>query len=190
MSEHQLDPVTQRLDRLERENWYWKRATILLLIFISLTLLMGQGSVTPRMIEAERFVLKDINGKIRGVLGAADTYRSPSDHVFTSGDYGLHLYDADGRYLAGLYYEDRFIGGGQIESVGKLELRGKNTPTSATLHVSDGLALLRLDSTEQPREIAERESSEWTEKYNMAKTPEEKERLRNTIPFPFNPDYS
>ena len=73
MPEYQSDPIIQRLDRLERENWYWKRATLLLLIVIASAILMGQAEkpfrIEAETIEAQSFVLKDGNGKRRGELG-------------------------------------------------------------------------------------------------------------------------
>jgi hypothetical protein len=72
MPEYQSDPVTQRLDRLERENWYWKRATLLLLIVIGAAILMGQAT-KPHLIEAEeiyaqKFFVKDDKGMVRAAL--------------------------------------------------------------------------------------------------------------------------
>ena len=181
MSEHQIDHVTQRLDRLERENWYWKRATILLLIFISLTLLMGQGPVNwPRVIEAERFVLKDRDGNIRGVWGQAFISNTPSDRAVFGGNYGLHLYDGEKRYLVGLYYQDEGLADKQIR--GTLELRAKNTPTSSTLEVSDWGVFFKLHATQLPTEVWHREREEWSKRYNAAKTQEERERL-GEIPY-------
>src|SRR5437870_7100635 len=58
MTDNQSDPVIQRLDRLERENWYWKRATLLLLIVIGTAalwsikyapILIGQGVVNTSL---------------------------------------------------------------------------------------------------------------------------------------------
>src|SRR5438093_11108583 len=75
MTDNQSDPVIQRLDRLERENWYWKRATILLLIVIGSVILMAVSSpsvvnplIQAQTIEAQEFVIKDANGKIRAEL--------------------------------------------------------------------------------------------------------------------------
>lgn len=72
MSQYQSDPITQRLDRLERENWYWKRATLLLLMVIGAVILMGQAT-KPSLIEAQRVKAQSIEiiddkGETRGNL--------------------------------------------------------------------------------------------------------------------------
>jgi hypothetical protein len=85
----------------------------------------------------------------------------------------VHLYDADGAYIAGLSHT-RFP-----PIVGRLEIRGKKTPTSATLEATDGPnpgAFLRLHATQLPTEVYDREQQEWTTKYNAAKTPEKIEK--------------
>src|SRR6266568_683626 len=80
MSEYQSDPVRQRLDRLERENWYWKRATLLLLLVIGTAILIGQKQTRPEpevtkatMIEAgkvmtQKLEIIDEEGKTRAEI--------------------------------------------------------------------------------------------------------------------------
>jgi hypothetical protein len=72
MSTYQSDPVTQRLDRLERENWYWKRATLLLVIVIGAAILMGQATkphlIEGQIVKAQSIEIIDNEGKTRASL--------------------------------------------------------------------------------------------------------------------------
>lgn len=77
--------LTRRIDRLERENRRLKRAAALVGVGLVALLAMGQAA-RPRTVEAERFVLKDKQGKVRAVLG-----EGPDDEV------GLIVYDAKQR---------------------------------------------------------------------------------------------
>ena len=73
MNEPTLDTVTQRLDRLERENRHLKRIGSMVILGLAALVLMGQAlpKPTPKTIEAEEFVLRDSKGKKRAVLGFA-----------------------------------------------------------------------------------------------------------------------
>lgn len=65
MNHPNLDTLVRRLDRLERENRRWKRVSAATFAAIAALVLMGQA--TPRrVVEAEKFVLRDLNGKDRG----------------------------------------------------------------------------------------------------------------------------
>ncbi len=72
MPKYQSDPVTQRLDRLERENWYWKRATLLLLIIVGAAILMGQTTkpylIEGQIVKAQTIEIIDDEGKTRASL--------------------------------------------------------------------------------------------------------------------------
>lgn len=72
MNEPTLDILTQRLDRLERENRRLKRWGALMLLSMSAVLTMGQIPARTRTIEAEEFVLKDGTGKDRAVLATVE----------------------------------------------------------------------------------------------------------------------
>jgi hypothetical protein len=79
--------VLERLEKLEKQNRRIKRAGLAVMVFIGAALLSGQASV-PWKIEAERFVLRDSTGKVRGELGM--TGHGPL----------LTLYDNDGAQRA------------------------------------------------------------------------------------------
>lgn len=105
MNEPTMGNMVKRLDRLERENRRLKCIGALILVGIAAVLLMGQGTLKPRIIEAEGIVLKDTDGAIRGILGRAMSGRDlskPWHPVRAGGAYGVHLYGPDGRYKAGL----------------------------------------------------------------------------------------
>ncbi len=153
MPEYQSDPVIQRLDRLERENWYWKRATLLLFIVMGSAILMAVSSasvvdplIRAQTIEAQKFVLKDSNGIIRAEL----------------------KHDA----------QTRPDSGGMVS----LEPYGKNKPTRAALYLQDGWVYFNLQATDKLKEAWAREEAELLKKMQSPEiTLKEKSRLMNTI---------
>lgn len=176
--------ICQRLERLEREVRRWKAGATVLGILAGSVLLMGQSVPKSRVIEAEKFVLKDTKGKIRAILGPEWTdHPAPTLEprvfgliVVPGHAYGLHLYAEEGRYVAGL------TGRGNGEGA-SLELHDGKTPSSAYVTVGAGRASLNLAATEQTREVAERQEAEWGKRVRAAKTPEERWRLFESRPF-------
>jgi hypothetical protein len=68
----ELQDVLKRLSRLETQNRRFKWGGVSLFAVLSAFVLMGQAAPPPRVIEAQRFVLKDAKGNIRawwGLLG-------------------------------------------------------------------------------------------------------------------------
>ena len=63
-----MQSVFARLEKVERENRRIKRVGLAVLLFASLTVLMGQAR-SPRTIEAEQFVLRDVHGRERLAIG-------------------------------------------------------------------------------------------------------------------------
>ena len=62
--------MEERLSRLERENRRMKQAGVIALFVIAAVVLMGQlTGKAGKVIEAEKFVVKDRFGKIRAELG-------------------------------------------------------------------------------------------------------------------------
>lgn len=61
-----MQAITSRMDRLEKQNRWLKRVMCVIVAGLGVTLLMAQAAPKARVIEAERFVLKDGNGKTRG----------------------------------------------------------------------------------------------------------------------------
>lgn len=177
MTNSQINTLIQRLDRLEQKNRFWKRVALLFLVIMVPAILMGQALPNRRVVEAEKFILKDTDGRVRGVLGAESPGLPPKGLAISIiGQYGLHLYASDGSH--GVSLAELHGGGGW-----QLALRGKDTPSYAILAGMDGLAFLQLAATEQTREAEEHEHEEWREKFNAATTPEERKRLFFTKPF-------
>lgn len=88
MSSHpEKQPLEIRIERLERQNQLFRRAALTCLIALVSIGLMGQtkrprkaapapapaAPVVPEKIEAQSFILKDNNGKIRAELSMAGT---------------------------------------------------------------------------------------------------------------------
>jgi hypothetical protein len=64
----ELQILFSRIERLERQNRFIKRSAVSVGVLLGSILLMGQ--VRPnRTIEAERFVVRDSNGKVRAAFG-------------------------------------------------------------------------------------------------------------------------
>jgi hypothetical protein len=105
------DTATARLDRLEREGRRWRRAALGSWLAIAALLLLGQAPspVNPsRVVEGDRFVLRDARGRTGATLGwEADGTPRLALHdpagkpravlsVTGAGTPGLTLLDADG----------------------------------------------------------------------------------------------
>jgi len=88
MNESTMNNMEQRLDRLERENLRWRRIGFLVLVVIAAMVLMGQAKVSrvAKVIEAEKFVVRDKSGKVRAALQTS-AKDGPS----------LDLYDKNGK---------------------------------------------------------------------------------------------
>ncbi len=73
MKKHTMETLVQRLDRLEREDRRLKGVGLMVLIGIVALVLMGQAtpSKVEKLVEAEKFVLRDEKGKIRATLAIA-----------------------------------------------------------------------------------------------------------------------
>src|SRR3989442_1444982 len=72
MGEERLEAVLRRVERLEREGRRWRRAAIALVL--SAVALATMAAVPRgRIVEAQKFVLKDATGKVRAELGPSDS---------------------------------------------------------------------------------------------------------------------
>jgi hypothetical protein len=65
----ELQAIKKRLSDLEAQNRRLMWSGLSLLAALSAFVLMGQAAATPKVIEAQRFVLKDANGDVRAWLG-------------------------------------------------------------------------------------------------------------------------
>ncbi len=70
MNEPTMETLARRLDRVERENRRLKQAGVIALAVIAVVVLMGQATQgkVAKVIEAEKFVLRDADGKGRARL--------------------------------------------------------------------------------------------------------------------------
>jgi len=93
MTDPTLYTLTQRLDRLERENRRLKVAGAVLVLALVAVGAMGQmiPRAVSKVVEAERFVLRDTTGKGLAILGTD-----------ASGILALSLADQTGKIRAGL----------------------------------------------------------------------------------------
>lgn len=92
MTEVTVDTLTQRLDQLERENRWWKRAGSACSLVLALALLSGAAPTTmPEEIKARRFALVDQRGVTRAILG------TDFDSIEHLSQVALKLFDAKGK---------------------------------------------------------------------------------------------
>ncbi len=79
MNEPTMETQARRLDRVEGENQRSKMAGIVALAVIAAVMLVAMATppVLTKVVEAEKFVLKDIHGKVRA-LAWANSRRGPS----------------------------------------------------------------------------------------------------------------
>lgn len=93
MADERLDVLARRVERLERETRRWKRAASLGLVVVAAVALLGQAAPMglAKLIEAERFNVRDPAGNLRAVLGTG-----------ADGATSLLLYNPAGVHQAGL----------------------------------------------------------------------------------------
>jgi len=65
----QLNAVLERLSRLEKRSRRLKWMGVTALATVSAIFLTGQAAPTPRTVEAQKFVLRDAQGNVRGWMG-------------------------------------------------------------------------------------------------------------------------
>ncbi|MFQ5911803.1 MAG: hypothetical protein ACE5JS_01315 [Nitrospinota bacterium] len=92
MDGSQMDAVTQRLDRLERENGRWKAVGIIAVAVFALVVSLGAtgggGAKVAEEIRAKKFAVVDEDGRERGVFAVTEMGS------------GLQLKDVEGRVRA------------------------------------------------------------------------------------------
>ena len=93
MREESMAALAARVECLERENRRLKRAGMAVLVGLSAVMLMGQAvpNTVTKTVEAERFLLRDANGRTRAVL-----------HTQADGSPHLEFHDAAGNTRATL----------------------------------------------------------------------------------------
>ena len=74
MNEPTMETLAGRLDRVEQENRWLKQAGVVALAVIAAVVLMGQATGS-KVVEAQRFILRDSKGINRGGLQVMDDGR-------------------------------------------------------------------------------------------------------------------
>ncbi len=111
-----MDNLLRRLDRLEHQNRRLKRIGALVVVGVTALVLMGQAktSKVAKVIEAEKFILRDTNGEVRVALVTLDDGNSALVlfdkggrmrvrlDTASFGGVGLNLFDKDGKGRAAL----------------------------------------------------------------------------------------
>lgn len=64
-----MQVILERIGKLEAQNRRLKRSAVVILAVLSAAILMGQAAPAPRTVEAQRFILKDSDGNVRGWMG-------------------------------------------------------------------------------------------------------------------------
>jgi hypothetical protein len=64
-----LQVILERIGNLEAQNRRLRLGSVAVVALLSAVILMGQAAPSPRVIEAQRFILKDSDGNVRGWMG-------------------------------------------------------------------------------------------------------------------------
>jgi hypothetical protein len=129
-----LDSLSDRVQRLERENLCLKKTGISLLVLIGAVLLMGPSGPT-RAIEAESFVLRDPDGTVKAKL---DTKNGLTELLFLSsaGQQRVAITsDEEGEAL-----EMKDDSGETLATIGVVRKAPKISPTTSTIAVLGSLS--------------------------------------------------
>ena len=65
----ELHAILERVGKLEAQNRRLRWGNVAILALFSAAILMGQAAPSPRVVEAQRFILKDSDGNVRGWMG-------------------------------------------------------------------------------------------------------------------------
>jgi hypothetical protein len=135
-----MQAVLERLEKLERQNRRLRGVGVLAIGAVGVLVLMGQAGPRSNIVEAQQFIVKDSQGKLRVWLGVgqprvSDATRTLPMGVIASGEAtGLFLYDDRGREQTQLFATP---GGGVVYI---------NTPSGPTAQVSgEGVTLFGPD---------------------------------------------
>jgi hypothetical protein len=64
-----LQVILERIGKLEVQNRRFRRGCVAILAVLLAVILMGQAAPSSRVVEAQRFILKDSDGNVRGWMG-------------------------------------------------------------------------------------------------------------------------
>src|SRR5690349_20236861 len=88
-----MDQLVERIERLERENRRLRRAGGAVAVVLAVVTLGGAYTASERFrtIEAERFVLRDREGRVRAMLVVNSTGKAVLGFADTAGTYHLSM---------------------------------------------------------------------------------------------------
>jgi hypothetical protein len=138
-TETEIEAIQKRLHKLERQNRWIKQAGMLLVLIVGAVVVMGQTTAS-KVVEAERFVLKDGTGKTRGTW---DTEPYTKLLLYDESErVTLGLVSYDGKSSGHISIANRSLDTGVIISpdemvLGKLEEGVRITATSIVLFNKD-----------------------------------------------------
>lgn len=146
MRELDLNALAERLECVERENRWWRLATLITLMFL---FCLGAASRSTTL-EGERLVIRDAKGTIRAALGLEPLARGwpqlpalPGLNLNVGGEsrFGLYMYSSDGVEVARLTADDS----------GQLFLTDQQQRGAAWIYASNAASMLRLSATRKSR---------------------------------------
>ncbi|MFQ5915501.1 MAG: hypothetical protein ACE5JS_20215 [Nitrospinota bacterium] len=153
MNGTQMDAVTQRLDRLERENRWIRLAGAVVLVLAVAVVLMGQAQ-PQKEIRAERFVLQDASGKELATLEALKVGKLVlgSTLFLKQGESGVQLSAFENSALLNLYGKRRGRAVSLTISEDRTGLYIRRGRAKAVLRVTDdaGPSVVLFDANEKP----------------------------------------
>ena len=76
MGDERLEAVLRRVEDLEAEVRRWRRAAMALVLSAVALTTLGAAVPRGRVVEAQKFVLKDAAGRVRAELGPSDNNKS------------------------------------------------------------------------------------------------------------------
>jgi hypothetical protein len=187
MNETTTASMIQRVELLECSLRRWQRGTLGILLVALAGMLMGLEAQSTKVVTAERFIVKRSDGKILAILGdwAGDAISipEPGESGYETAElglgtraggyryWGLHLFGANGKYLAGLRTSPSEF---HQDDNGWLVLKDAETTSRIDLAVGSAYADLHMRAASLSHADYDREWDEYIKKWKSAKTPEEK----------------
>jgi hypothetical protein len=147
MDKSSIDALAGRVETLERENRLWRWGGGFFLIAVLVVMVSGaQRAADPKVIEAEQFIVRDKDGKVRVRLGLAS---DGAPALFLRGKEGNNrviLQASDVDDCGGLY----LYGSGEESGLSVVlngGLRASNSPSLSLRHDDKTRLNLNVDTT-------------------------------------------
>jgi hypothetical protein len=145
--------IEERLNKLEAQNQRLKWGGVAVLAAVSAVVLMGQAAPVPQVIEAQKFVVKDAGGNVRGWLGVYATgseltlgnaKKEPRMRLLVSEDASdLHFYGShNGGMTLGVNSGDPAVSMAGADGNGGAEIAFSKAGPGLTLTDRNGLSVV------------------------------------------------